>query len=1161
MIVTLVSQCEKKALGRTRRILDAFANRIGDNVWQTAITEEGLKTVKQLLRSSATKSTAVSCHRNKTRQLTELVWVVGNKRKFNEVGIVPVNVTERDVSIYQDSHHWRTSTIIRYASAIAGLFHDFGKANILFQQKINPKLKTDSFEPYRHEWVSLRLFEVLVDKDDTDQAWLNILINGDKPSLDNLYKDGLSEDKEFTNPLISLPPFARLVAWLIVAHHKLPSYPKWKNELGDEPNFNDINQWLDTFKPTWNSPNCLDIEQQSRLADNWEISHHGLPYYSLQWTSYACLLATKAKQALSSQLLDTTDFLKDELFTAHISRLALMLADHHVSSFNITETHEQLRQKGWKSERYPVYANTRMVDEHTKDYKQQLDEHLIGVAHHAEQIIKALPKFKPELRGLSTNSFLEDKVKTTLSLTIKGEDKKQIIDNLYQKFSWQDDAKKTAEKVGKDTLKNGFFGINMASTGSGKTLANAKIMYALGKATGQVRFNVALGLRTLTLQTGKEFQEALELSDDDLSITVGGISVKALFENQQKSKEEKSTNEQLGSPSADDYLNPDLYVNYTGTLTNHALSQWTKRKPTTENLLQPPVLVCTIDHLIPATEGIRGGQQIAPMLRLLTSDLILDEPDDFGLTDLPALCRLIHWTAMLGSRVILSTATMPPALVYACFDAYQSGWQAFAKANIEDWNSSIQCAWFDETQSSIASLETSLDNFKKLHNSFVEKRVKQLEKLPPKRLGKVVIMKEDASQKATENISQAIYNSIHELHAHHHSSKNDKTISIGLVRMANIDPIVAVAKSLLDMDAPANTCIHYCVYHSRYALAVRSHLEEQLDHILKRKDNKRIWDTDDGLGDIVNSYNEKHHIFVVVASPVAEVGRDHDYDWAIIEPSSMRSIIQIAGRVLRHRDMQPKLPNIHVLNKNIKALSNKEICFTKPGFESKNATIEDDQLISHLTLYSHQLNDSLTDKKLSSILREGEINIISATPRISLFPFERTLIESSATSRKKDAKHHVQYKHLTALEHMALFEALYKGLKPASVWWSSYPHWCGEVQRQQRFRDSKNDISYRLYFADEFHGMTFKHMNTDKRPPELGEPLDKFKNDEWQPKGNNSVFWFDLNPLKIYQQRAKDFNLTLDKVSVQFGEFRVTKYGEEQSTFFYHNHLGIYSKH
>ena len=93
MIVTFVSQCEKKSLSRTRRILDAFANRIGDNVWQTAITEDGLQTVKQLLRKSATKSTAVSCHRNKTRQLTEVVWIVGNKRKFNEVGVVPVNRT------------------------------------------------------------------------------------------------------------------------------------------------------------------------------------------------------------------------------------------------------------------------------------------------------------------------------------------------------------------------------------------------------------------------------------------------------------------------------------------------------------------------------------------------------------------------------------------------------------------------------------------------------------------------------------------------------------------------------------------------------------------------------------------------------------------------------------------------------------------------------------------------------------------------------------------------------------------------------------------------------------------------------------------------------------------------------------------------------------
>lgn len=35
MMVTFISQCEKNALKKTRRVLDAFANRIGDNTWQT----------------------------------------------------------------------------------------------------------------------------------------------------------------------------------------------------------------------------------------------------------------------------------------------------------------------------------------------------------------------------------------------------------------------------------------------------------------------------------------------------------------------------------------------------------------------------------------------------------------------------------------------------------------------------------------------------------------------------------------------------------------------------------------------------------------------------------------------------------------------------------------------------------------------------------------------------------------------------------------------------------------------------------------------------------------------------------------------------------------------------------------------------------------------
>jgi len=97
MMVTFISQCEKNALKRTRRVLDSFANRIGDNTWQTIITAEGLNAVQKLLRKTASKSTAVSCHWIRTRSRSEFLWVVGNKDEFDENGVVPVNygVTKR----------------------------------------------------------------------------------------------------------------------------------------------------------------------------------------------------------------------------------------------------------------------------------------------------------------------------------------------------------------------------------------------------------------------------------------------------------------------------------------------------------------------------------------------------------------------------------------------------------------------------------------------------------------------------------------------------------------------------------------------------------------------------------------------------------------------------------------------------------------------------------------------------------------------------------------------------------------------------------------------------------------------------------------------------------------------------------------------------------
>ena len=98
-------------------------------------------------------------------------------------------------------------------------------------------------------------------------------------------------------------------------------------------------------------------------------------------------------------------------------------------------------------------------------------------------------------------------------------------------------------------------------------------------------------------------------------------------------------------------------------------------------------------------------------------------------------------------------------------------------------------------------------------------------------------------------------------------------------------------------------------------------MENKLDRILDRSDSKvGIFDHSEIKQAIANNPN-KNHIFMVLATPVAEVGRDHDYDWAIVKPSSMRSIIQLAGRVWRHRpDKVANEPNILLLQYNIPLL-------------------------------------------------------------------------------------------------------------------------------------------------------------------------------------------------------------------------------------------------
>ncbi len=1093
MLVTFISECEKNSLKKTRRVLDAFANRIGNNTWQTPITQEGLEAVKKLLKQTASKNTAVSCHQLKSRVRTELLWVVGKRNKFNNEGVVAVNYTEQDKFIGEDSN-MLTAEIIASSSTIAGLFHDFGKANILFQNKLNPKKKKDqkNYEPYRHEWVSLRLFQAFAGECKTDSEWLNKLSQIKSNTFSRCFKDGVDGGISDNHPINNLPPFAQLVAWLVVTHHRLPLYPKWKENL--PPNLKNADDWFGSnFEPIWNSYNCKNADLKELVENNWLF--HKLPYQSAIWRANAREIAKNI------QTPKIVDYLNEQLFTIHFARLCLILADHYSSSLSL----EKIEEK-WRDDSYKVWANT---DRETKQYKQKLDEHLIGVAYNTRKIALALPKLNPSLNSLKTNSKLTD----------------DVVKKHKDKFGWQDKAKKLAKKIGKQTVESGFFGINMASTGTGKTLANAKIMATIGNEVGRLRFSVALGLRTLTLQTGKAYRAELDLQDD-LAIMVGGIAVKQLFVNEQKQQTKQDELEGTGSESENNSFN-DFEMDYQGVLSEHSLSHWTKNKDNLNKLIQAPVLVSTIDHLIPATEGARGDKHIAATLRLFTSDLVIDEPDDFGLNDLPALCRLVNWAGMLGSRVLLSTATMPPALSNALFRAYKAGWGEYAKANIEKYSGEITCAWFDEFNVKSVKIQEDED-YKKEHHKFVEERIEKIRNNNnPKHLGEILnIVESDKSPVA--RMAKTIFNGIDTLHKQHKIKSTDKNISIGLVRMANINPLVAVAKTLLEMDSPKNTCIHYCVYHSRFPLALRSYIENKLDRILNRKDENSIWQQAEIKEKIENS-TIKNHIFVVLASPVAEVGRDHDYDWTIIEPSSMRSIIQIAGRVLRHRDIvpnKPSKPNILLLNKNRKALKGENPCFVHPGFETKTITMNDDDL--------------------NNVLEESQYKNITAIQRIALPDDFNGKIEV--------------HKNLVNLEHKSLQNKLLSPEYGAKLWWDKNPTWCGEMQRQQPFRQSKKDNAYYLWIDGEYCNISWRYKNEDVYPAKFSDDssIVPISNDELDDFGKNCGFWFDIEIENIYQKLAKDFNIELKEVSKKFGELRLVEYKKTTADYKFHSNLGVY---
>lgn len=926
MNVVLVSQCNKNALRETRRILDQFAERIGERSWQTPITSAGLDTLRRMLRRTARKNTAVACHWIKGRDHSELMWIVGDASRFNARGAVPTDTTRRDVLRRGDENDWHTGEDILLLTGIAALFHDLGKACIAFQRRLLGKGATGA-NRYRHEWISLRLFQAMIG-DDGDQEWLGRLealsIDDAKNLFSGVERDGI--DAESSTPLSGLPPVAAAVGWLILSHHRLPVRPQ--SDRGAGFRASDLDGLPGIITADWNQSAAPDPGDGPGAY--WQFDHD-LPVVTERWRRRARHLAARMRQRLPANPPD--DWLA-EPYVMHISRMALMLADHHYSSL-VKPDARLTGQAG-----YFLYANT--VRE-TGELNQPLDEHLLGVEADTRAICRSLPNLHTALPRLARHKGFRKRSRD-------------------KRFAWQDRAFDLAVALRDKTERHGFFGVNMASTGCGKTLANGRITYALADSERGARFSVALGLRTLTLQTGEAYRVLLGLGPDELAVRVGGSASSALFEFFADQAED------TGSASSQSLIEEDGHVYFEGDFTGHPILRRLEHDPGVRALLAAPVLVSTVDHLVPATEGIRGGRQIGPMLRLMSSDLILDEVDDFGLEDLPALTRLVHWSGLLGGRVLLSSATLPPSLVEGLYRAYRAGRSAYQRHRGEPGLSvDIPCAWFDEHGRRHADCPEA-ESFREAHRRFATRRQERLTRDPSRRRAKLVAVENPSGSSLegiADDLARAVLDQAGDLHERHHTvdPRTGKRVSFGLIRMANIEPLVAVAEALIKRGAPSGKRLHLCIYHSQFPALSRSAIEDQLDRALDRRDEWAVFDQPD-IRAAIDGSPEPEQLFVVLGSPVTEVGRDHDYDWAIVEPSSMRSVIQLAGRVGRHRNIDCDTPNIHLLRTNVRAMrSPGQPAFRYPGFEDEGRWL----------LKSHDLRE---------LLRPEEYEVVDARPRV-----------------------------------------------------------------------------------------------------------------------------------------------------------------------------------
>jgi CRISPR-associated endonuclease Cas3-HD len=737
--------------------------------------------------------------------------------------------------------------------------------NIVVEElkKINSKnISVQLIRQYAHESEEIIHIGLKTKTKKPNQFVANLLLTAE---LAGLWHDYGKIDPDFQKMLRSDERIKASV------HHSLVSYYALKAKVSGKNDY------------SCRDTDCIDGGDLFDTAAKAVLTHHHKPtssndrYQFLEADKFgadiSASVATLLKpiseswsaksEALISRLKRKNSELHSPNLAFYATRLALMISDHATSKHEMTKEYDA-KHKHDDKEFVPgkLYAkSTKLIP---------LDRHLSYVANGAKDAIRSI--FMHDYPSVKRLPKIHD---TTP----------------FGAFIWQQHA---TDSILTANLKkeDGFFGVVIGETGSGKTQCGYLVMSALRKHNP--RFVLGLGFGALAVQSGREYQKEIGLNDNELGVFVG-------YKHRAKTK------------SGDTVESMEIEPVFKHKNLDHGLSDIVEKLFTEKDLslITVPVAVMTIDHIINAITADRGAY-VKSALRIASSDLLIDEVDSFSAQDCHAIARLCYLTGLFGKRVVVSSATLPPELSAMLFSAYQAGFNEHSKS----FGGQLYVGSFsNKTNPSITEVKDAFDSFSYFNGytkniSELLQQQKQRNKIESLNLLK-------CNKNNLIPVFEAILDSAIKKAKIHHSNI-PQIFSSCFIRFNFTKDAQAFFLYLINnadrIKNETGWTIKTNFYSGQMDESARKELESNLSLIMNRKN-------DDWITEEIKR-TENKTLFILVTTPVIEVGRDFDFDFCVLEPSSYMSIIQSAGRVLRHRrDYFPDDPNVILMSDSIRGLT------------------------------------------------------------------------------------------------------------------------------------------------------------------------------------------------------------------------------------------------